>query len=88
MSRAAAEKVTGELTVAPLAGAQIFTVLSTVAVQLCAEAWDTNMKQKNRRVTAKSARNEITEGPVWNKVKCKSFARNLPAWDPDFKSYL
>jgi hypothetical protein len=33
LSLAAAENVTGELTVAPLAGEQIFTVLSTVAVQ-------------------------------------------------------
>jgi len=55
VSRAAAEKVTGELTVAPLAGAQIFTVLSTVAVQLCADARLTiAKKEKSRRVAVEN----------------------------------
>jgi methyl coenzyme M reductase subunit C-like uncharacterized protein (methanogenesis marker protein 7) len=60
VSRAPAEKVTGEVTVAPLAGEQIFTVLSTVAVH-CADAM---LADARRRVAARKARREITVGPV------------------------
>jgi hypothetical protein len=50
--------------VAPLAGAQIFTVLSTVAVQVCAEALFANVKREtSSRGAAKNPRSEITEGP-------------------------
>ena len=55
LSRAPAEKVTGEVTVAPLAGEQILTVLSTVAVHT-AEA---TFAEARRRVAARKARREI-----------------------------
>jgi methyl coenzyme M reductase subunit C-like uncharacterized protein (methanogenesis marker protein 7) len=61
VSRALAEKVTGEVTVAPLAGEQIFTVLSTVAVQVCADA---TLADARRRVAARKTRREITRGPI------------------------
>jgi hypothetical protein len=63
LSSAAALKVTGELTVAPFRGAQIFTVLSVVAVQVCAEAPLAKIKQAKRRAVAENARREITRGP-------------------------
>lgn len=63
MSRAPAEKVTGEVTVAPLPGEQILTVLSTVAVQT-AEA---TFAEAKRRVAARKARREITGAPFQNK---------------------
>ena len=61
MSRAAAENVTGEATVAPLPGAQIFTVLSVVAVQVCAEAPFVNRNNdKNAEAVYKNERSDIT----------------------------
>ncbi|HSK45711.1 MAG TPA: hypothetical protein VLA83_17675, partial [Candidatus Binatia bacterium] len=60
VSRAPAEKVTGEVTVAPLAGEQILTVLSTVAVH-CADA---TLAEARRRIAARKPRREITRGPV------------------------
>ena len=63
MSRAPAENVTGEVTVAPLAGEQIKTVLSTVAVHT-AEATFAEAKMK---VAARKARSEITGAPFQNK---------------------
>ena len=65
LSRAAAEKVTGEETVAPLAGEQILTVLSTVLVHW-ADAPATQTRQNSKRNTAANPRIEITQGPVWN----------------------
>src|SRR6476646_5279187 len=62
LSRAAAEKVTGEVTVAPLAGEQILTVLSTVLVH-CADAPVAQAREKNRSDAAENPRNEITQGP-------------------------
>jgi hypothetical protein len=46
---------------APLAGEQIFTVLSTVAVQVCADA---TLADARRRVAARKTRREITRGPI------------------------
>jgi hypothetical protein len=63
LSSAAALKVTGELTVAPLAGEQIFTVLSTVAVQVvCAEARFAQRKKSKSRVADAKIREDI-RGP-------------------------
>jgi methyl coenzyme M reductase subunit C-like uncharacterized protein (methanogenesis marker protein 7) len=59
VSKAPAEKVTGEVTVAPLAGEQIFTVLLTVAVH-AAEAM---FAEARRRVAASKARKEIMRCP-------------------------
>ena len=67
LSRAAAEKVTGEETVAPLAGEQIFTVLSTVLVH-AADAPVAHERERSRRDAAENPRNEITQGPLWNKI--------------------
>jgi hypothetical protein len=47
------------VTVAPLAGEQIFTVLSTVAVHTA----DATFAEAKRRVDASKARNEIIRGP-------------------------
>ncbi len=64
MSRAAAENVTGEATVAPLPGAQILTVLSVVAVQVCAVApFAKRNNEKNADVANESERSEITQTP-------------------------
>ena len=62
LSRAAAEKVTGDVTVAPFAGEQILTVLSTVAVH-CADAPVAQAREKSRSDAAENPRNEITQGP-------------------------
>jgi len=62
VSRAPAEKITGEVTVAPFAGEQILTVLSTVAVH-CADAPVAQAREKSRRDAAENPRNEITQGP-------------------------
>ena len=62
LSRAAAEKVTGEVTVAPLAGEQILTVLSTVLVH-SADASVTHTREKSRSDAAENPRNEITQRP-------------------------
>jgi methyl coenzyme M reductase subunit C-like uncharacterized protein (methanogenesis marker protein 7) len=62
LSRAPAEKVTGEVTVAPFAGEQILTVLSTVEVH-CADAPAAHTREKNRRDAAENPRIEITQGP-------------------------
>jgi methyl coenzyme M reductase subunit C-like uncharacterized protein (methanogenesis marker protein 7) len=70
VSRAPAENVTGEVTVAPLAGEQIKTVLSTVAVHT-AEA---TFAEAKRKVAARKARIEITRGPI-SEQKLRS---NLP----------
>lgn len=74
-SRAAAENVTGEVTVAPASGEQIFTVLSTVDVQLCDEARSapTNTKSKNR-VPTERVLNDMPHIP-FNRI-CR--ARNRP----------
>jgi hypothetical protein len=60
LSRAPAEKVTGELTVAPLAGEQILTVLSTVGVQTA----DAALADARRKVAVRKPRREITQGPI------------------------
>jgi hypothetical protein len=62
LSRAAAEKVTGEVTVAPLAGEQILTVLSTVEVH-CADASAAHAREKSRSDAAENPRIEITRAP-------------------------
>jgi hypothetical protein len=63
LSRAPAEKVTGEVTVAPLAGEQMLTVLSTVAVQTA----NATLAEAKRRVVARKPRSEIIRGPVQKK---------------------
>ena len=63
LSSAAALKVTGEVTVAPFVGAQIFTVLSTVDVQVCAAAPLEKARKEKNRVAADNVRREITWGP-------------------------
>jgi hypothetical protein len=64
VSRAAAENVTGDATVAPLPGAHILTVLSVVAVQVCAAAPFANRNnEKNTGVANESERSEITQDP-------------------------
>jgi hypothetical protein len=60
VSRAPAEKVTGEVTVAPLAGEQILTVLLTVAVH----AAEATFTEARRKVAARQARREIIRGPI------------------------
>jgi hypothetical protein len=65
LSRAPAENVTGEVTVAPLAGEQILTVLSTVAVQTA----DAALADARRKVAARKPRIEITQGPVSEQKK-------------------
>lgn len=60
LSRAPAENVTGEVTVAPLAGEQILTVLSTVGVQTA----DAALADARRKVATRKPRREITRGPV------------------------
>jgi hypothetical protein len=63
LSSAPAEKVTGELTVAPLAGEQILTVLSTVEVQ-AAEALVDKIRERKSRVAAENnTREDMTRGP-------------------------
>jgi hypothetical protein len=63
-SRAAAEKVTGEFTVAPLPGAQILTVLSTVEVHVCAKAVDAILREKIRRAAARHGRDKFIGDPI------------------------
>ena len=75
MSRAPAENVTGEVTVAPLAGEQIKTVLSTVAVHT-AEA---TFAEAKRKVAARKARSEITRGPISEQKITFKFAVNVMA---------
>jgi hypothetical protein len=58
LSRAPAEKVTGEFTVAPLAGEQILTVLSTVAVQ-AAQARPARKSGARSRTNVKRTREGI-----------------------------
>jgi hypothetical protein len=65
VSRAPAEKVTGEATVAPLAGEQILTVLSTVAVQTA----DAALADARTKVAARKPRREITQGPISEQKK-------------------
>ena len=60
LSRAPAENVTGELTVAPLAGVQMLTVLSTVAVQTA----DATLAEAKRKVAARKARSKFTWDPI------------------------
>jgi hypothetical protein len=60
LSRAPAENVTGEVTVAPLAGEQILTVLSTVGMHTA----DATLADARRKVAARKPRREITGGPV------------------------
>jgi hypothetical protein len=67
VSRAPAENVTGEATVAPLPGAQILTVLSVVAVQVCAEAPFAKRNSKKKAVAVdKNERSDITTKPQSN----------------------
>ena len=77
MSRAPAEKVTGEVTVAPLAGEQILTVLSTVAVH-CADA---KLADAKRNVAARKARSKFTKGPRF-KAKLRIAEINFHHWGP------
>jgi hypothetical protein len=65
LSRAPAENVTGEVTVAPLAGEQILTVLSTVGVHTANAA----LADARRKVAARKPRKEITQGPVSEQKK-------------------
>jgi hypothetical protein len=65
LSRAPAENVTGEVTVAPLAGEQILTVLSTVGVHTA----DAALADARRKVAARKPRKEITQGPVSEQKK-------------------
>jgi len=60
LSRAPAENVTGEVTVAPLAGEQILTVLSTVGVQTA----DAALADARRKVATRKPRRVFTRGPV------------------------
>ena len=60
LSRAPAENVTGEVTVAPLAGEQILTVLSTVGVQTA----DAALAEARRKVATRKPRRVFTRGPV------------------------
>jgi len=60
LSRAPAENVTGEVTVAPLAGEQILTVLSTVGVQTA----DAALAEARREVATRKPRRVFTRGPV------------------------
>jgi hypothetical protein len=62
LSRAPAENVTGDVTVAPLPGEQILTVLSTVGVHT-ADAPVAHAREKSRRDAAENPRNEIMQGP-------------------------
>jgi hypothetical protein len=74
VSRAPAENVTGEVTVAPLAGEQIKTVLSTVAVHT-AEA---TFAEAKRKVATRKTRSDITRAPFQKKkLKTKN-----PAYGP------
>ena len=59
LSRAPAENVTGEVTVAPLAGEQIFTVLSTVGVQTA----DAVLADAIRKVATRKPRRVFTRWP-------------------------
>ena len=63
LSRAPAENVTGDVTVAPLPGEQILTVLSIVVVHTA----DATLAEARRRVAARKPRSEIIRGPVQNK---------------------
>jgi len=60
LSLAPAENVTGEVTVAPLAGEQILTVLSTVGVQTA----DAALAEARRKVATRKPRRVFTRGPV------------------------
>lgn len=64
LSRAPAENVTGELTVAPLAGEQIFTVLSTVAVQAAHTRPAISKGIMRNRTTIERARENIRLAPT------------------------
>lgn len=68
-SRAAAENVTGEFTVAPLPGAQILTVLSTVEVHVCAEAVVAIPREEIRRAAARHERDKCIGDPH-NNMQC------------------
>jgi hypothetical protein len=70
-SRAAAENVTGEFTVAPLAGEHILTVLSTVEVHVCAEAEEAILREKIRRDAARHGRDKFIGKPHTEIVKQK-----------------
>lgn len=63
LSRAPAENVTGEVTVAPLAGEQILTVLSTVGVQTA----DAALADARRKVATRKPRRVFTRAPFQNK---------------------
>jgi methyl coenzyme M reductase subunit C-like uncharacterized protein (methanogenesis marker protein 7) len=76
-----AEKLTGEVTVAPLAGEQIFTVLSTVAMQVCAEA---TLADARRRVAVRKTRSEITRGPFSEETSVTSGREMIRHWDMNF----
>lgn len=64
LSRAAAEKVTGEVTVAPLDGEQMLTVLSTVAVH----AADAKLADARRKLATRKMRCDITRAPFQTKL--------------------
>jgi hypothetical protein len=69
LSRAAARKLVGDATVAPLAGAQIFTVLSTVLLQVCAWPWlllkPRNNIRKANDSAAEEKRDSVTATNPW-----------------------
>lgn len=76
VSRAPAEKVTGEDTVAPLAGEHILTVLSTVVVH----AAEATFAEARRKVAARRVRSEIIRGPVSETklpAKCHGQAKSV-----------
>jgi len=60
VSRAPAEKVTGEVTVDPLAGEHILTVLLTVGVHAAVATF----AEARRKVAARKTRSEIMRCPV------------------------
>jgi hypothetical protein len=82
LSRAPAEKVTGEVTVAPFAGEQILTVLSTVVVHW-PDASVANAREKSRKDATENPRNEITQGP---RMEQSCFAATSWQW-ARFHSY-
>ena len=73
VSRAPAENVTGEPTVAPLPGEQILTVLSVVAVQVCADtAWTKTNGKTNEETENTNERSDMTKAPRSRSVSSQS----------------
>jgi hypothetical protein len=79
LSRAPAENVTGDVTVAPLAGEQILTVLSTVGVHT-ADATAAHEREKRRKHAAENPRSDITQGPRMEQSVLPQHPGNGPAF--------